>query len=144
MRMQDWIEKLDAFLKFNEYEILTNAGSVSAEVAKQLAEQEPLDKINTAGLARQKASSDLDIAINQAKLNQELEQLKAEVAAVVQKAHAVSPELVAALQAFGDKALAEKMAESMAPLAILGGNSVAEVFSQLLQGTILENVLAKK
>lgn len=40
MRMQDWIEKLDAFLKFNEYEILTNAGSVSAEVAKQLAEQE--------------------------------------------------------------------------------------------------------
>jgi len=63
---------------------------------------------------------------------------------VVQKAHAVSPELVAALQAFGDKALAEKMAESMAPLAILGGNSVAEVFSQLLQGTILENVLAKK
>jgi len=40
MRMQDLIEKLDAFLKFNEYEILTNAGSVSAEVAKQLAEQE--------------------------------------------------------------------------------------------------------
>jgi len=40
MRMQDWIEKLDAFLKFNDYEILTNAGSVSAEVAKQLAEQE--------------------------------------------------------------------------------------------------------
>ncbi|MCW5924541.1 MAG: virulence RhuM family protein [Saprospiraceae bacterium] len=40
MKMRDWVEKLDAFLKFNEYEVLTNAGSVSAEVAKQLAEKE--------------------------------------------------------------------------------------------------------
>src|SRR3990172_249820 len=39
MRMADWVAKLDAFLKFNEYEVLTNAGSVSAEVAKQLAEE---------------------------------------------------------------------------------------------------------
>ncbi len=38
MRMADWIAKLDAFLTFNEYEVLTNAGSVSAEVAKRLAE----------------------------------------------------------------------------------------------------------
>ena len=37
MTMEDWIEKLDAFLKFNDYEILNNAGSISAEVAKQLA-----------------------------------------------------------------------------------------------------------
>ena len=39
MRMADWVAKLDAFLKFNEYEVLTGAGRVSAEVAKQLAEQ---------------------------------------------------------------------------------------------------------
>ncbi|MHB8968827.1 MAG: virulence RhuM family protein [Pirellulaceae bacterium] len=39
MRMADWVAKLDAFLKFNEYEVLTNAGSVSAEVAKRLAEE---------------------------------------------------------------------------------------------------------
>ncbi len=40
MRMADWVTKLDAFLKFNEYEVLTNAGSVTAEVAKRLAEEE--------------------------------------------------------------------------------------------------------
>ncbi|MCC6127152.1 MAG: virulence RhuM family protein [Pirellulales bacterium] len=40
MRMTDWAAKLDAFLQFNEYEVLTNAGSVSAEVAKQLAEEQ--------------------------------------------------------------------------------------------------------
>jgi len=35
--MKDWREKLDAFLKFNEREILTNAGRVSMEVAQKLA-----------------------------------------------------------------------------------------------------------
>lgn len=40
MRMADWVAKLDAFLQFNEYEVLTNAGSVSAEVAKRLAEEQ--------------------------------------------------------------------------------------------------------
>ncbi len=37
MTMKDWIEKLDAFLKFNEQEILTNTGKVSHEVAEALA-----------------------------------------------------------------------------------------------------------
>jgi len=40
MSMQDWVIKLDAFLRFNEREILTNPGKVSAEVAKALAEKE--------------------------------------------------------------------------------------------------------
>ncbi len=40
MKMVDWVQKLNAFLQFNEYDILTNAGSISHEVAKQLAEEE--------------------------------------------------------------------------------------------------------
>lgn len=40
MKMADWIQKLDAFLRFNEYDVLTNPGTVSSEVAKQLAENE--------------------------------------------------------------------------------------------------------
>ena len=39
MKMTDWIAKLYAFLQFNEYEVLANAGKVSAEVAKRLAEK---------------------------------------------------------------------------------------------------------
>lgn len=35
--MKDWREKLDAFLKFNERDILTNAGKVTKAVADQLA-----------------------------------------------------------------------------------------------------------
>ena len=40
MKMQDWIAKLDAFLKFNEYEVLNDAGKVTHEIAIRLAEDE--------------------------------------------------------------------------------------------------------
>jgi hypothetical protein len=40
MKMMEWVNKLDAFLQFNEYDILNNAGRVSHEIAKALAEQE--------------------------------------------------------------------------------------------------------
>jgi len=40
MYMKDWIEKLDAFLKFNEKDILENSGTVTAEIAKVFAEEE--------------------------------------------------------------------------------------------------------
>ncbi|MEX0668607.1 MAG: virulence RhuM family protein [Candidatus Saccharimonadales bacterium] len=40
MKMKDWKEKLDAFLKFNEYEILQNAGKISSAAAQELAEEE--------------------------------------------------------------------------------------------------------
>ena len=40
MRMADWIEKLDGFLRFNEYDVLSDAGRVSREVARELAEGE--------------------------------------------------------------------------------------------------------
>lgn len=40
MKMADWASKLDAFLKFNEYEILDNPGKISAAAAKNIAESE--------------------------------------------------------------------------------------------------------
>lgn len=40
MYMKDWSEKLNAFLKFSEYEILTHNGKISHEVAVALAQKE--------------------------------------------------------------------------------------------------------
>lgn len=40
MKMKDWIDKLDGFLQFNDYEVLQDAGKISAAVAKKLAEEE--------------------------------------------------------------------------------------------------------
>ena len=67
MTMEEWAGKLDAFLTFNEHEILQNAGQVSAAVAKQLAEAE-YEKYE---IQRRKAlteqKSDFDTFIEQAK-----------------------------------------------------------------------------
>lgn len=38
MTMADWAAKLDAFLSFNDRELLTHAGKVQAKVAQTLAE----------------------------------------------------------------------------------------------------------
>lgn len=40
MSMKDWSEKLNAFLKFNDKDILENSGKVTAEIAKTFAESE--------------------------------------------------------------------------------------------------------
>jgi len=40
MTMEDWANKLNAFLQFNEYELLNHSGKVTAEIAKAFAESE--------------------------------------------------------------------------------------------------------
>jgi hypothetical protein len=45
MYMQDWIDKLNGFLKLNDRDILSSAGRISHEMAKQFAESE-YDKFN--------------------------------------------------------------------------------------------------
>lgn len=40
MYMKDWVEKLNAFLQFNEYDILKNSGKITHEIAKAFAENE--------------------------------------------------------------------------------------------------------
>ena len=45
MYMKDWISKLNAFLSLNDRDILSDAGRISHEMAKQLAEAE-YDKFN--------------------------------------------------------------------------------------------------
>jgi major vault protein len=114
------------------------------DLAAKAEDQDVLSKLDEAERDRRRQALALDLDTAQKKLALQLEDRRSDVEAVVNKATAISPELIAALQAFGDKALAERMAQSMAPLAILGGTSVAEVFSQLIKGTPLEQVLAKK
>ena len=51
MYMKDWIRKLDDFLKLSGKELLTHAGTISAEVAKLKADTE-YDKFKTRSLER--------------------------------------------------------------------------------------------
>jgi major vault protein len=109
----------------------------------EVALQQLLDSVATAQLARERARAQFDDEVARAESERTLRELDAQVKAAAEKAKAFSPDLIAALQAFGDRALAEKMAESMAPLAILGGESVSDVLGRLLAGTSVADVLAK-
>ncbi len=40
MKMEDWFSRLDAFLQFNEYNVLTDAGKISHDLAIKLADTE--------------------------------------------------------------------------------------------------------
>ena len=55
--MRDWRAKLDAFLAFNERDILTDAGRVSAEVAQRLALDE-YEKFERRRLAEEASAPD--------------------------------------------------------------------------------------
>jgi major vault protein len=142
LRLQ--ISEMGTELEMKLSRLNTDIQAEQAKLEAKWASQEMLGKINGAELERQKATAELDIETAKQRLDQRLAALKAEVEAMVSKAEAISPDFIAALQAFGDKALAERMAESMAPLAILGGKSVADVLSGLLKGTKLEHVLLKQ
>ncbi len=59
VHMIEWKEKLDNFLKFNEREILEDAGKVSMEVARHLALEE-YEKFSQRRLAEENTSSDTE------------------------------------------------------------------------------------
>ena len=40
MKMSDWVERLDSFLQFNEYDILKDAGKIRKSVADSFAEKQ--------------------------------------------------------------------------------------------------------
>jgi hypothetical protein len=40
MKMTDWVDKLDAFLQFNDYKVLKDAGKIRHSVAMKLADQQ--------------------------------------------------------------------------------------------------------
>ncbi|MFO7750128.1 MAG: RhuM family protein, partial [Desulfobacteraceae bacterium] len=65
MYMSDWIKKLDSFMTLNDRDILTHAGKISHEMAKQLAEGE-YDKFHTNRMAESsKQISAFDKAVKQ-------------------------------------------------------------------------------
>lgn len=66
MYMKDWIGKLNAFLQFNEREILENSGKISAKVAEQVAAQQ-YEKFNQNRLVKN-ANSDFDEFIKKNRL----------------------------------------------------------------------------
>jgi len=91
---------------------------------------------------QKKADHNLDLEIREKQLKLELDKIKGEAEGIAEKTKSITPQLVAAMQQFGDKAMVMKLADSMSPLAILGGKNLIEVTQNLLKGTQFENVLS--
>lgn len=64
----------------------------------------------------------------------EKQRLEARTAAFKEQMAAMHPELVATLKSLGDQQFAASLTENLSPLAILGGESVADVARRLLAG----------
>ena len=58
--MKDWVQKLDAFLQFNERETLAGYGRVPMEVAKQLAIEE-YEKFSRRRIAEEDADAEAEV-----------------------------------------------------------------------------------
>lgn len=67
MFMIDWREKLDAFLQFNEQEILKNAGTITKKIADKLAEDRYLKYHQHRQEIENKQLGDIDEAIKKLK-----------------------------------------------------------------------------
>jgi major vault protein len=117
-----------------------DAETTATRLAKELEAVDARNLISDKARLKEIADSNFEIDVEKSKQQIRLTLLSAEVTAVVQKAQAISPDLIAALQSFSDKDIAEKVAESMGPLAILGGKSVGDVVQGMFQGTKLEGV----
>ncbi len=73
--MIEWKEKLDAFLQFNEREILEDSGKVSMEIAQRLALEE-YEKFSMRRLAEDTAASDTEFENISKKIEQKKRDLK--------------------------------------------------------------------
>lgn len=88
----------------------------------------------------QQADADLKLRSQQASDALKMAFLMAETEATKERMGAVTPNLVASLQAFGDQATIERLATAMGAqgfLRTVGGESIVDVLTKLLQGTSL-------
>ncbi|RLB54826.1 MAG: hypothetical protein DRJ42_08055 [Deltaproteobacteria bacterium] len=72
------------------------------------------------------------LAESQAEAALEKQRLDAQAAAFRSQMEAMTPELIATLKTLGNQALARDLSKHLSPLAILGGESVADVAERLL------------
>lgn len=110
------------------------AGALEDQKARGLVETEKLKTI--------RAQREQELAIDDAILAQKLKERRAEVEAIIDRAKAITPGLIEALNSFGENAMIEKVSQAMAPLSIIGGTSVMDAIKKLLEGTKLGQQLS--
>jgi major vault protein len=105
-----------------------------AGLRSQEAQQETLDTISAAKLAREKADKEQELALAAKEAEQELARIAQESKAFVERMGAVDEKLVVALQAFSDRDLMAKAAASVGQIAVLRNIGIADLLDTLFKG----------
>jgi len=135
--------QLKTLAKNEEYELAGAEKDKKVEEAKKLIETERQNRLDVQAereLGRSKAKVESKLEFDRKRLEQQIEGMREEAKAIAERGKAITPQFVAALQSFADKDLAGKLSKSMAPLSIIGGESILDVFNKLLKGTKFEGM----
>ena len=89
----------------------------------------------------EKATMDLRFAEAERTVAQVIKRMEADDKSLADRMKAMTPDLISAMMQVADEALMTTLTESLAPLAIVGGTSVAEVAAKFFKGTPLESVM---
>jgi major vault protein len=134
--------KVKADLELALARLASQATQAVEDLKVTQGKEKVLDASAAAKLARDANTAKQKFDEEKAETALELERLAGKTKEMTAQTAAFTPQLTVALQAFGDKALVSKVAEAMAPLAILKGLSATEVLGNLLKGSGMEGLLA--
>jgi major vault protein len=134
-----------------EEQLKTSLASVDAQNATSqrtkehnVALQELVNQAAAATRSRMRLDEELELDMKEREANREASTIMAEAEATKEKAKAITPDLISALQGFSDMATLKEVAKALGPtqmLKIAGGESVVDVLSRLLKGTDIGNRL---
>jgi hypothetical protein len=144
LRLGDEELKESVNLQVLQYQIATLQQSVAhesesrhLELARTFTrlEVDKLDRSTRANSAAEASTISSQALIQAKRAQSELNasEINARAEAFCKQMESLQPELIATLQSLGNKQLAGELTKNLAPLAILGGDSVAEVAGRLLE-----------
>ncbi len=127
-------EQVKAELDMRIATIEAEAKTDAERVASELALEKARGAIATVLVGRKMEARQADIAMEQEAQKLLIERLEMEIKSYVERAKAIQPELVSALQGFSERALAESAVRAIGPMALIGGN-VNDVLANIFANT---------
>jgi len=134
-------EELKARLSVDSQRVDSEVEITKKRIQAEVDEIEPQEKISTAQLARQTAIDAQRLAIIEDEDRLMHARLLTQTEEITKRAAAVTPDLIAAIGAFSERGMIEKVATSLAPMSAMQGMAVFDILEGMLRGTQLGDVI---
>jgi len=121
--------------------IEADANSTKRRHEDDVEKQTLIDTVHDSELKRVKAKADLETNVQQERQVLRLGELAAQTEAEERRIQAITPGLIEAMTTMGQSEFAARITKELSPLAMLGGESIADVANRMLGGLGLDKVL---